>query len=321
MLCLTLPSLGFGGGGLAVRTLARRSTMSPLMIADDPVDLQNQIEALQTKLEIAQLQAQLAELEAKAAAVKGPAEQMASTPPVPPPQSRRLLPWPCPLRWLCHQSRLTRLLPRQPPRCSSRFPLRLPLSMLPLSMRPLALPPSTSRRLLPFAAALALVPAGFAFTKFVDERYEQIVGTDGDGPSPPSPMAGGGPGFDGAAPPMAGSGFGGAPPTVDASAGAVRASAGALRNAPEIFFSEWRSELAKISANGWGDASAKTAGDEAGEPKEDEAKKLLQKVKEAGVAGAISYAAWELGSGALGARRPRRLLWRRRPLPRLEQRG
>ena len=278
-----------------MRTLARRSTMSPLMIADDPVDLQNQIEALQTKLEIAQLQAQLAELEAKAAAVKGPAEQMASTPPVPPVSVQEVAPVAVPTPVAVPPIPVDEVAPTAAAKVFESIPAAAPpvdAAVVDAASSAAAFDVSS---LLPFAAALALVPAGFAFTKFVDERYEQIVGTDGDGPSPPSPMAGGGPGFDGAAPPMAGSGFGGAPPTVDASAGAVRASAGALRNAPEIFFSEWRSELAKISANGWGDASAKTAGDEAGEPKEDEAKKLLQKVKEAGVAGAISYAAWELG--------------------------
>jgi hypothetical protein len=108
-----------------------------------------------------------------------------------------------------------------------------------------------------------------AFASFIDERYEQLTGTADTMPNNGAPTG------ETSTPPPA----------------AMASVAG--RSAPDIFFND---VLGRTKS---GSATSVTEGADAAQS--DDPKSMMQKVKDAGVAGAISYAAWELGFWGLSA--------------------
>ena len=273
MLLCTIPCLSFSGG-FASRAVARRSPVLAMSSEAMPsAEVQQQIEQLSARIEMLKLQAQIRELESKA--LQAPAEMAPSavtkvieTAPEAPAVVAKLVEAEAPVvaaqvvQTEAPTTMVAKVIEAMPQ------PASVVIDQAPLQEAAATAAAFDVASLLPYAAGLALLPVGVlgakAFVSFVDERYEQLNGDAGAGVAADAP----------ATVPMTLSS-----PAVSAPPAIVG------RSATDIFFT---------------DVLKKKPGSE-GEAKEGDAKSMMQKVKDAGVAGAISYAAWELGFWGLSA--------------------
>ena len=228
-------------------------------------DIAQQIAMLETKVKIMQLQAQLAELQQAVVPDDALAVSTSSHPVVTTDIASAV-------------AQDVGSLPVPPPLTPSAAPLAesLPVDSLPVDVSELAASFAAfdTSTVLPIAAGVALLPLGAkVFADFVEARYAQIKADEQTTSMPPT-LTELTPQFDDV--PSAGAM---ATPLLDD--GVVALSLDGTRSAPDILFNDVLDRHGERTA-------------EEGLTKED-AKGLMQKVKDAGVAGAISYAAWELG--------------------------